>query len=269
MFYSVIILPLLVILLDSEVHAIDVMQVGTVPEKECFGTSYRFGYSGTRQDHYDSLRTRYEGCTVVRGNLELTIMDDPTVTYDLNFLRSIRIVTGYVLIGLTTVDVIPLVNLQMIRGDNLFRLMQRDYALAVVVTASVNQTTGLGQLLMPALREISRGQVVFTLNPLLCFVQTILWDVIIKQHASPVVYSGMPLEQNCEECDDACVVDGEKHCWGPGADNCQQVPSLTTCPNSCRNGCYQGSNQIRCCHSQCAGGCWGPQPKRLSAVQIF
>lgn len=111
-----------------------------------------FGYSGSNQEHYDNLRRRYEGCTVVRGNLELTNMDDPTVNYDLSFLRSIRVVTGYVLIGLITVDAMPLVNLQMIRGDNLFSIVDQEYALTVALTATPNATTGMRQLLMPALR---------------------------------------------------------------------------------------------------------------------
>lgn len=61
-----------------------------------------FGYSGTLELHYQSLRKRYAGCTYVHGNLEITNLDDPVLRYDLGFLSTIKYVSGYVLIGLIT-----------------------------------------------------------------------------------------------------------------------------------------------------------------------
>ena len=61
-----------------------------------------FGYSGTLELHYQNMRKRYDGCTYVHGNLEITNLDDPVLKYDLDFLSSIKYVSGYVLIGLST-----------------------------------------------------------------------------------------------------------------------------------------------------------------------
>ena len=61
-----------------------------------------FGYSGTLELHYQNMRKRYDGCTYVHGNLEITNLDDPVLKYNLDFLASIKYVSGYVLIGLST-----------------------------------------------------------------------------------------------------------------------------------------------------------------------
>lgn len=50
-----------------------------------------------RNHHYRNLRDRFTNCTYVDGNLELTWLEDPNL--ELDFLKDIREVTGYVLIS--------------------------------------------------------------------------------------------------------------------------------------------------------------------------
>lgn len=64
------------------------------------------------------------------------------------FSQTIQEVAGYVLIALNMVDVIPLENLQIIRGNVLY---DNSYALAVLSNYHMNKTQGLQQLPMKRL----------------------------------------------------------------------------------------------------------------------
>ena len=124
---------------------------------ECYGTNMGFSFSGTHDFHYESLRRRYSGCTYVQGNLEITNLNNGNVSYDLVFLSTIEVVTGYVLLGLLNTEEIPLVNLRLIRADNTMKLMGGEYGLVVALTSEGiptgdNPRPGLKQLQLPALR---------------------------------------------------------------------------------------------------------------------
>lgn len=126
---------------------------------ECYGTSVGFGFSGGPDFHYDALRRRYTDCTYVLGNLEITNLDSENITYDLNFLRSIETVTGYVLLGLLDTETIPLLSLKLIRADNTYSIMGQQYGLLVALTASPEQPDsssdspgGLQELQLPSLQ---------------------------------------------------------------------------------------------------------------------
>ncbi|XP_035311704.1 epidermal growth factor receptor isoform X4 [Cricetulus griseus] len=83
----------------------------------------------------------FNNCEVVLGNLEITYVQRG---YDLSFLKTIQEVAGYVLIALNTVEKIPLENLQIIRGNTLYK---NTYALAVLSNYGTNRT-GLRELPM-------------------------------------------------------------------------------------------------------------------------
>lgn len=70
------------------------------------------------------------------------------------FSQSIQEVAGYVLIALNMVDVIPLENLQIIRGNVLY---DNSYALAVLSNYHMNKTQGLRQLPMKRLSGKKNG----------------------------------------------------------------------------------------------------------------
>lgn len=93
------------------------------------------------------MRRLYTGCRFVHGNLEITHIESRgTQSFDLSFLETIEVVTGYVLILNNDADVIPLTNLVQIRGESLFEFKGNHYALSVLL--SYNK----GGLQMPALK---------------------------------------------------------------------------------------------------------------------
>ena len=118
-----------------------------------------FSFSGTHEFHYESLRRRYGGCTHVQGNLEITNLNNGNVTYDLEFLSTIEVVTGYVLLGLLNTEKIPLTSLRLIRADNTMKLKGGEYGLVVALTqegipTEDNPHPGLKELQLPALRGV-------------------------------------------------------------------------------------------------------------------
>ncbi|XP_045177648.1 epidermal growth factor receptor-like [Mercenaria mercenaria] len=246
------------LILLSAVTAVDILDIQlSKREKECYGTNMGFSFTGTREYHYEALRRRYSGCTHVQGNLEVTnLSDNWNVTHDLSFLSTIKVVTGYVLLGLLNVETVPLTSLRLIRGDRMLQLSGKKYALFVALTSegtptADNPTPGLKEIQMPSLREISRGKVKFTQNPLLCYIDTIDWsaitkdEVILEENADPSQCEECPL--NCKGKDDA------SHCWGKGPNMCQRVDHVE-CDPICPGKCFK-EGIIGCCHPQCAVGC--------------
>lgn len=139
----------------------------------CIGTNGRMSVPSNREMHYKNLKNRYEDCTFVKGNLEITWIQNNY--YDLNFLEHIREVTGYVLISHVDVEHVKLPSLQIIRGNSLFKLnvLKNDFAL--FVSLSQMQT-----LELPALRAIQKGSVALFNNYNLCHIKTIDWNDIIS-----------------------------------------------------------------------------------------
>lgn len=123
---------------------------------ECYGTHVGFGMSGNQDDHYESLRRRYKDCTHVEGNLEITHVDKAiNSSYDISFLSSIEIVTGYVLLGLLEVEAIPLINLRLIRADSTYNIMGEEYGLVVALTSEAGddpKRVGLRELQLSSLK---------------------------------------------------------------------------------------------------------------------
>ncbi|KAK2849664.1 hypothetical protein Q7C36_008447 [Tachysurus vachellii] len=113
---------------------------GTNSQQVCTGTENKLSTLSDLEQQYRTLRKYYENCEVVMGNLEITSIDR---SRDLSFLRSIREVTGYVLVALNQFDYLPLENLRIIRGT---RLYEDRYALAVFLNYRRDGHFGLRQL---------------------------------------------------------------------------------------------------------------------------
>lgn len=237
---------------------------------ECYGTHVGFGYSGTPEFHYESLLRRYRGCKHVEGNLEITNLQSDQISYDLSFLSTIEVVTGYVLLGLLDLESIPLTNLKLIRADNMFNIMGEDYGLVVAFTdaAGENKNRGLRELQLPSLKEISRGRVLFMQNPLLNFVNTIAWNVIVPGVTNPVTYGDSAYNTtSLEVCDPACENGNQRFCWGRGPKMCQIV-HFPICDELCPGRCYD-STIVGCCHPECAVGCTGPSNSDCLMCKYF
>ncbi|KAL4217229.1 Receptor tyrosine-protein kinase erbB-3 [Mactra antiquata] len=216
-----------------------------------------FSYSGSHEYHYESLRRRYDECTHVIGNLEITNLNNGNVTYDLGFLSKVKVVTGYVLLGLLNVETIPLKRLRFIRADEMMKIGSKEYGLVVALTSEGTPTTenpnpGLKEIQLQSLREISQGKVMITQNPTLCYMDTIDWSVIVN---GSVEIKDTGNNALCGQCHKSCKdSSGVSHCWGHSSNMCQNTHHVQ-CDSECTGRCF-GEGPTECCHEQCAIGCW-------------
>uniref|UniRef100_A0A3B5M1B2 receptor protein-tyrosine kinase n=1 Tax=Xiphophorus couchianus TaxID=32473 RepID=A0A3B5M1B2_9TELE len=203
-------------------------------------------------NHYLKMKKMYSGCNVVLENLEITYTQE---NQDLSFLQSIQEVGGYVLIAMNEVSTIPLVNLRLIRGQNLY---EGNFTLLVMSNYQKNPSSpdvyqvGLKQLQLSNLTEILSGGVKVSHNPLLCNVETINWWDIVDKTSNPTM-NLIPhaFERQCQKCDPGCVNGSFFHCF-------------FYCNRRCR-----GPKPIDCCNEHCAGGCTGPRATDCLACRDF
>uniref|UniRef100_A0A8D3AFW2 receptor protein-tyrosine kinase n=1 Tax=Scophthalmus maximus TaxID=52904 RepID=A0A8D3AFW2_SCOMX len=238
----------------------------------CQGMSNHLSLLGTRENHYDNMVRMYSDCSLVLENLEVTY----TLQHqDLSFLQSIQEVGGYVLIAMNEASVVPLVNLRLIRGQNLY---EGRFSLLVMSnynrnhsSATLNYTSGLRQLPLSSLTEILKGGVKITHNPLLCNTETIQWgDVLDESNPSMLFNNNLLSAQKCEQCDPTCV---NGSCWAAGPDHCQTfvcwfgacadnyVVTDGSCVRTCRAGMYEveegGVQRCKTCDGPCPKACDG------------
>uniref|UniRef100_A0AAR2KZR3 Receptor protein-tyrosine kinase n=1 Tax=Pygocentrus nattereri TaxID=42514 RepID=A0AAR2KZR3_PYGNA len=197
----------------------------------CLGTDMKLALPSSLENHYEMLRLLYTGCQVVHGNLEITHLQG---TPDLSFLQGIVEVQGYVLIARVSVAEIPLTNLRIIRGSQLYN---SSYALAVL------ENTGIKELQLRSLTEILLGGVYILENPQLCYPnpQKIDWTDILGEQQRNVKLTRLQ----------------------------PAVPYLTHI--QCTSGCSRckGPQASDCCHVQCAAGCSGPKDSDCLACRHF
>uniref|UniRef100_A0A8C1W6R4 Receptor protein-tyrosine kinase n=1 Tax=Cyprinus carpio TaxID=7962 RepID=A0A8C1W6R4_CYPCA len=213
----------------------------------CLGTDMKLALPSSLENHYEMLRLLYTGCQVVHGNLEITHLQGSP---DLSFLQGIVEVQGYVLIAHVSVRSVPLENLRIIRGSQLYN---SSYALAVHNNIHHSQT-GL---------EILLGGVYIWGNPQLCFPRNINWeDTVTKVENKPLHLQDIP--KNCPLCSSACP--SNSGCWGETNQDCQTLTSV-----QCSSGCLRckGPKPNDCCHVQCAAGCTGPKDTDCLACRHF
>uniref|UniRef100_A0A8C7VTQ2 Receptor protein-tyrosine kinase n=1 Tax=Oncorhynchus mykiss TaxID=8022 RepID=A0A8C7VTQ2_ONCMY len=223
----------------------------------CAGTENKLSTLSDLEQQYRTLRKYYENCEVVMGNLEITSIDR---SRDLSFLRSIREVTGYVLVALNQFDYLPLENLRIIRGTKMY---EDRYALAIFLNYRRDGNFGLRQLGLKNLTEILQGGVYVDQNKFLCHADTIHWQDIVKNaRVSPLV---VPTNSSvtCQKCHVSC----NGRCWGPKEDQCQTL-TKTVCAEQCDGRCF-GPWVSNCCHRECAGGCSGPKDTDCFACTNF
>ncbi|XP_044152280.1 receptor tyrosine-protein kinase erbB-2 [Bufo gargarizans] len=227
---------------------------GGLCREVCTGTDMKLLHPYSHENHYQTLRTLYQDCQVIQGNLEITYLKESD---DVSFLKDIKEVQGYVLIAHNLLSYIPLEKLRIIRGTQLF---QDQYALAVLSNSQSGGTAGLQELRMRSLTDILKGGVIIQNNTQLCYHESIKWeDVMIQRdlfHKDMVLQSGSRL---CPPCSSSCgsLSSGTAgSCWGEGEENCQILTSII-----CQSGCHRckGKHSSDCCHEQCAAGCTGPK----------
>ncbi|XP_069814492.1 epidermal growth factor receptor-like isoform X2 [Dendropsophus ebraccatus] len=163
----------------------------------------------------------FENCTIVLGSIVIfksSIMGDRytnTSAMDpakLNILKSIREITGYLLIQWwpeNYTDLSIFENVEVIRGGPKF---DWTYALAVV-------NVSISSLGLKSLKEVSNGDVIIRSTDL-CYADTINWSRIFRTNKQKVKTENKSLKDCVAEgkiCDVSCSDDG---CWGPGPSQC-------------------------------------------------
>uniref|UniRef100_A0AAQ5ZYX8 Receptor protein-tyrosine kinase n=1 Tax=Amphiprion ocellaris TaxID=80972 RepID=A0AAQ5ZYX8_AMPOC len=227
----------------------------------CPGTENKLSTLSDLDQQYRTLKKLYENCEVVMGNLEITSIDR---NRNLSFLKSIREVTGYVLVALNQFDHLPLENLRIIRGTKLY---EGRYALAIFLNYRRDGYFGLRQLGLRNLTEILNGGVYVDQNKFLCHADTIHWRDIIKNPQAElcvmmfsacllVCFAGRRCHRSCNG-----------RCWGHQEDQCQTL-TKTVCAEQCDGRCF-GPYVSDCCHRECAGGCSGPKDTDCFACTNF
>uniref|UniRef100_A0A6I8P4Y4 Receptor protein-tyrosine kinase n=1 Tax=Ornithorhynchus anatinus TaxID=9258 RepID=A0A6I8P4Y4_ORNAN len=221
----------------------------------CTGTLNGLSVTGDAENQYQTLHKMYNQCEVVMGNLEIVLTGHSP---DLSFLQWIREVTGYVLVAMNEFSELPLPNLRVVRGAQLY---EGKFALFVLLNYNTNSSHALRQLRLTQLTEILAGGVYIERNEKLCHMDTIDWKDIVRDPRAEIVVKSNG--QSCPPCHEKC---GGK-CWGPGPENCQTL-TKTICAPQCNGHCF-GPNPNECCHDECAGGCAGPRNSDCFACRHF
>uniref|UniRef100_A0A8D3BR88 Receptor protein-tyrosine kinase n=1 Tax=Scophthalmus maximus TaxID=52904 RepID=A0A8D3BR88_SCOMX len=219
------------------------------PDPVCPGTENKLSTLSDLDQQYRTLKKLYENCEVVMGNLEITSIDR---NRNLSFLKSIREVTGYVLVALNQFDYLPLENLRIVRGTKLY---EGRYALAIFLNYRRDGYYGLRQLGLRNLTEILNGGLYVDQNKFLCHADTIHWlqggDIV----SSPF--------NECERVSTyACVRPLKFRLFTSWA------VTKTVCAEQCDGRCF-GPYVSDCCHRECAGGCSGPKDTDCFACTNF
>ncbi|XP_016094821.1 receptor tyrosine-protein kinase erbB-4-like [Sinocyclocheilus grahami] len=254
--------PLHMIKMRSDIIIVLILTAVIVPlctsQSVCPGTDNKLSTLSDLDQQYKTLRKFYENCEVVMGNLEITSIER---NRNLSFLKSIREVTGYVLVALNQFDYLPLENLRIIRGTKLY---EGRYALAIFLNYRRDGYFGLRQLGLKNLTEILNGGVYVDQNKFLCHADTVHWNDIIKNPRSELlVVPSNNSGNSCRRCHRSC----NGRCWGHQEDQCQSL-TKTVCAEQCDGRCF-GPYVSNCCHRECAGGCFGPKDTDCFACTNF
>uniref|UniRef100_A0A671VDT7 receptor protein-tyrosine kinase n=1 Tax=Sparus aurata TaxID=8175 RepID=A0A671VDT7_SPAAU len=226
----------------------------------CAGTENKLSTLSDLEQQYRTLRKYYENCEVVMGNLEITSIDR---SRDLTFLRSIREVTGYVLVALNQFDYLPLENLRIIRGTKLY---EDRYSLAIFLNYRRDGNFGLRQLGLKNLTEILSGGVYVDQNKFLCHADTIHWQDIVKNpRVHPVV---VPTNSSVTLCVYFVLGLYKSLHVIRSILSFSSTVTKTVCAEQCDGRCF-GPYVSDCCHRECAGGCYGPKDTDCFACTNF
>uniref|UniRef100_A0A8C8LP62 Receptor protein-tyrosine kinase n=1 Tax=Oncorhynchus tshawytscha TaxID=74940 RepID=A0A8C8LP62_ONCTS len=236
------------------------VNVHTIQTILCLGTDMKLALPSSLENHYETLRLLYTDCQVVHGNLEITHLRGKP---DLSFLQGIVEVQGYVLIARVSVNVVPLDNLRIIRGSQLYN---SSYALAVLDNTLPQEGVGLRVLRLRSLTEILLGGVHIWGNHQLCFPdpQHMEWrDTLDEKNTHAKQLRLQARAPNCPKCSPACV---KRSCWGETEKDCQTLTHV-----HCASGCLRckGPDPNDCCHMQCAAGCTGPKDSDCLSCRHF
>uniref|UniRef100_A0A8C6M932 receptor protein-tyrosine kinase n=1 Tax=Nothobranchius furzeri TaxID=105023 RepID=A0A8C6M932_NOTFU len=216
----------------------------------CSGTQNGLSSTGSQENQYNLIRDRYDGCEIIMGNLEITQIES---NWDFSFLKTIREVTGYVLIAMNHFREIPLGQLRVIRGNSLY---ERRFALSVFFNYPKDGSNGLRQLGLSNLTEILEGGVQIINNLYLSYGPWIFWQDIVRDNSAPI-----DIQHN-----------GKRGLYHELLSLVFKLSSMTgltmVCAPQCNGRCF-GTSPRDCCHIECAAGCKGPLDVDCFACRHF
>ncbi|VDI68897.1 epidermal growth factor receptor [Mytilus galloprovincialis] len=216
---------------------------------------------------------QFENCTIVNGNLKIleasfagdTQYKTPGVTVDdLQVLKSIKEVTGYIMIQSNHTNfrnLSFLSNLEVIHGREVD-----------ATQSSLNiMFTPLRNLDLISLRQIQNGHVTIAFNHHLCYISDINFtSMFVHKNIQTVRKMKNKKAELCrdegEVCDQSCSDDG---CWFKGSSNCLQCRkfkidnSSNICINDCIQlpGLYEVGHLCKVCDEECESTCSGLGPE--------
>uniref|UniRef100_A0A914P4R7 receptor protein-tyrosine kinase n=1 Tax=Panagrolaimus davidi TaxID=227884 RepID=A0A914P4R7_9BILA len=201
-------------------------------------------------------------CSEIDGNLELLnhLYEEPGYEPSLlNNLRSVKIVTGYVMVdgGGIPNDKKP-TNLKFL--ENLKVIEGRD--LHIRYSLVVQGLANLTELGLRKLEKLSAGKAVFLNNSQLCYGKNLDWKFL---NAEGVQFTHNAPPDFCAKYDYIChdTCDPTKGCWGKGPSQClkcQHYIKDDECVNTCEEaeGLFRvGKNECHRCDRECST-CYGP-----------
>ncbi|NP_001291521.1 insulin-like peptide receptor [Solenopsis invicta] len=200
--------------------------------------------------------SKLKGCQVVEGFVQISLIDraEPLDYANFSFPELVEI-TDFLLLyrvnGLKTIgQLFP--NLAVIRGNSLIM----NYALMAF------EMMHLQEIGLHSLTNILRGSVHFEKNPMLCFVDTIDWDIIAKAGNGEHFIKDNKPSNGCPMCPRKCPTRQTKPdqnlCWN--VQHCQRI-----CDRKCEDRACNSTGQ--CCHPFCLGGCTGPTANDCSVCR--
>ncbi|XP_063410960.1 epidermal growth factor receptor-like isoform X3 [Mytilus trossulus] len=216
---------------------------------------------------------QFENCTIINGNLKIveasfagdTQFKIPGITVaDLQILKSVKEVTGYIMIQSNDTNfrnLSFLSNLEVIHGREVDATQS---ALNVMFTP-------LKTLDLTSLRQIKNGHVTIAFNHHLCYLSDINFTPMFVHKSLQVVRKMKNKKEDLckdegEVCDQSCSDDG---CWFKGPDKCLQCRNfkIDNSSNICINDCsqlpwlYQVGNLCKFCDEECESTCSGLGPE--------
>uniref|UniRef100_A0A3B3UVQ4 receptor protein-tyrosine kinase n=1 Tax=Poecilia latipinna TaxID=48699 RepID=A0A3B3UVQ4_9TELE len=223
----------------------------------CPGTQNGLSSTGSQETQYNLIKDRYSGCEIIMGNLEITQIES---NWDFSFLKTIREVTGYVLIAMNHVQEIPLGQLRVIRGNSLY---ERRFALSVFFNYPKEGSNGLRQLGLLNLTEILEGGVQIINNKFLSYGPSIFWQDILRDNSAPIDIQnngerGLTLNDLIFDAPVALSIVSLFVC----------LMTKMVCAPQCNGRCF-GRSPRDCCHIECAAGCKGPLDEDCFACRHF
>ena len=166
----------------------------------CMGHSINnFAPGSTIRGVLDELHATFTNCTHIVGNIQIDLSSGeqtpPMLSEDdFSFLHSVEYISGVLRFqNIPAVPRVILPNLRLIRGEESVSTSNGHEFVLIISNVEI------GALLLPELREISRGDVLFHNSGGLCNYKTVNWlDILsdgelVEQNACNLLPDGKPV----------------------------------------------------------------------------